>query len=186
MIQLERPKLQWRKYNKQLLRQYPSRAFLPQALVSISHQRIYLLHKRNLLAVYPVSTSRFGTGNIQGSYRTPLGVHCVAAKIGDGKPIMTPFVGRQAGRQLAAVNPLPSNSKEDVITTRILWLSGLQSRINQGGYVDSARRTIYIHGTINENRIGIPSSVGCIRMKNKNVCLVFATLAIDSLVYIIK
>ena len=40
--------------------------------------------------------------------------------------------------------------KEDVITTRILWLDGLEIGKNKGGNVDSKSRYIYIHGTAEE------------------------------------
>ena len=66
--------------------------------------------------------------------------------------------------------------KEDVITTRILWLDGLEIGKNKGGNVDSKSRYIYIHGTAEEGLIGEPASLGCIRMKNADViCLLYTS-----------
>jgi len=62
---------------------------------------------------------------------------------------------------------------EDVITSRILWLDGLEDGVNKGGDVDSKERFIYIHGTAEEGLIGKPASIGCIRMKNKDVIKLF-------------
>ena len=36
------------------------------------------------------------------------------------------------------------------ITTRILWLEGLEPGFNRGGNVDSHARYIYIHGTADQ------------------------------------
>ena len=49
---------------------------------------------------------------------------------------------------------------EDVITSRILWLDGLEDGVNKGGDVDSKERFIYIHGTAEEGLIGKPASIG--------------------------
>ena len=43
---------------------------------------------------YEVSTSKFGVGETNNSFQTPRGAHCIRAKIGDGAPINTVFIGR--------------------------------------------------------------------------------------------
>ena len=53
--------------------------------------------------------------------------------------------------------------------TRLLWLTGEEPGVNQGGNVDSYNRYIYIHGTNDEAKIGTPSSHGCIRLRNDDV-----------------
>ena len=88
------------------------------------------------------STSRFGIGEVQDSNRTPLGLHCIAEKVGEGAPPGTVFkerevVGRTSDPKFARAG----------ITTRIMWLQGLEPGFNQGGNVDTHARTIYIHGT---------------------------------------
>ena len=105
-------------------------------------------------------------------------------KIGEGEPLYRRFKARQATDKIAALNLYATLSSEDAICTRILWLAGLEPKVNQGGYYDSQRRYIYIHGTTDEKRIGRPSSVGCIRMKNKDVVEVFDVLDCNSIVYI--
>lgn len=106
-------------------------------------------------------------------------------KIGEGQPLLRYFKARRTTNKIASVNRYATISKADTVCTRILWLGGLEPRINQGGYCDSERRYIYIHGTTDEKRIGRPSSIGCIRMKNLDVLKVFDTLQQNSIVYII-
>ena len=63
--------------------------------------------------------------------------------------------------------------KEDVVQSRILWLSGLETNINKGEGVDSFSRYIYIHGTPEEWLLGSKASKGCIRMSNEDVIELF-------------
>ena len=42
-----------------------------------------------------------------------------------------------------------------------MWLSGEEYGVNKGNGIDSYERYIYIHGTNEEGRIGIPSSWVC-------------------------
>lgn len=133
---------------------------------------------------YPVSTSQYGLGSVYGSYKTPLGTHAVVAKIGDGEPLLTRFVERRASGETVSLNPYATISRSDMICTRILWLTGLEPNLNQGGQRDSKHRCIYLHGTVDEKRIGRPSSIGCIRMRNQDVKELFDVLRVDSLVHI--
>ncbi len=68
-----------------------------------------------------------------------------------------------------------------MITARILWLSGMESGVNEGGNVDSHARWIYIHGTADECSLGTPSSHGCIRMHNSDVIALFDKVPIGEL-----
>ena len=79
-----------------------------------------------------------------------------------------------------------ADGRDDAVCTRILRLAGLEPRLNQGGFCDSYRRCIYVHGTPHEGHIGQPASIGCIRMKNTDVVRLFDTLCIGSLIYIFK
>ena len=167
-----------------MLRTYPKYAKHPLALIDISMQRLYLIKHLHLCAQYPISTSHYGIGSAKGSLKTPQGAHRVAEKIGEGESLYRCFKARQATDKMASLNPYTTISVEDAICTRILWLAGLEPKVNQGGYCDSQRRYIYIHGTTDEKRIGRPSSVGCIRMKNKDVVEVFDILECNSIVYI--
>ncbi len=182
---LSRPRFKWETLVRGLRRRYPRRAHLPLAVVSVASQRLYLVERRRLVADYPVSTSRFGVGSKQHSFRTPLGAHRVRGKIGTGREPLTLFKGRRETRARATLNPLATVSKGDAVCTRVLWLDGLEPRRNRGGCFDSARRCIYIHGTVDERRLGRPSSIGCVRMGNVDVVELFDALAEDSLVCLI-
>ena len=143
-------------------------------IVSIEKQRLYCIdHQGNILIEYPVSTSVFGTGSENGSFKTPLGEHSIAQKIGAGSAINEVFIGREPQGILEELRhggkPLP----EDIITSRILWLQGEESGLNMGEGIDSYQRYIYIHGTSEEVKIGHPASHGCVRMKNKDVIELF-------------
>ena len=93
---------------------------------------------------YPCSTSRFGPGNAEGSEKTPVGLHRIAEKYGDGEPLGMIFSSREPTGKTAAVNHSPTPSGADLITTRILRLEGLQPGLNKGRGIDSYERYIYI------------------------------------------
>ena len=131
-----------------------------QILVSVRDQKLALLEQGNLLATYPVSTSKFCVGDRCGSYGTPLGRFAVAQKIGDGAPIGTVFKDRRRTGEIVAAN----SPGRDPIVTRIIWLRGLEQQ-NANAY----RRMIYIHGTPEERSIGHPASYGCIRMCSRDI-----------------
>jgi lipoprotein-anchoring transpeptidase ErfK/SrfK len=129
-------------------------------LVSVSDQRMLLLRDGKPLKSYPVSTSKFGLGSQEGSYRTPLGSMEIARKIGDGQPTGMVFKGRRPTGEI-----LPPNAAgRDPIVSRILWLDG-KDHHNRNTF----SRLIYIHGTPEEWRLGRPASYGCIRMGMKDV-----------------
>ena len=131
---------------------------------------------------YAVSTARNGLGNQKDSYQTPTGVHRIAEKIGANEPSGMVFRGRQATGELAADL---DNREEDQITSRILWLQGLEPGFNQGDECDSYDRYIYIHGTSDEQRIGEPVSAGCVRMRNRDVIELFDNVDIGAFVLIL-
>jgi hypothetical protein len=124
------------------------------------------------------STSRFGTGQQEGSYRTPLGLHHIAQKIGAGRPIGTVFRSRQANGFVWQGQP------EAPIAHRILWLEGLDPGWNRGGAVDSFRRYIYIHGLAHEPSLGRPASRGCIHLAAADLLPLFDVLPVGTLVWI--
>lgn len=117
-----------------------------------------------LVKKYPCSTSRFGIGQTEGSNCTPLRLHRIAEKIGAGAAEGTVFKGRQAIGHIS--QPELANSK---ITTRIMWLEGLEPGFNRGGQVDSHARYIYIHGTADQASIGKPASCGCVHLADSDL-----------------
>lgn len=120
-----------------------------------------------------ISTAKNGAGERKGSERTPRGRHTIRAKIGAGVPANTVFVSRRPtgeiySRALRALYP-----QRDWILTRILWLSGLEPGKNRLGAVDTMQRYIYIHGAPDEDTMGVPSSHGCVKMRNADVIALF-------------
>jgi lipoprotein-anchoring transpeptidase ErfK/SrfK len=131
--------------------------------VSIRDQRLTLKESETPIRTYPVSTSRFGVGTEQGSMKTPTGRFRVAAKIGGDMPSGTVFQSRVP---LKPDDPPPPT--EDLVMSRILWLDGLDKH-----NANTRDRFIYIHGTKHEDKIGIPASHGCVRMRNADVVELF-------------
>lgn len=122
---------------------------------------------------YPVSTAANGTGEINGSFRTPRGRHIVRAKIGAGAPENSVFVRRRPTGEIWSPDLAAAHQGRDWILTRILWLSGREPGINRLGQVDTMRRHIYIHGSPDTVEMGRPGSIGCIRMRNRDVVDLF-------------
>ena len=152
--------------------------------VYLSRQKLVAAHGGKVLKTFPVSTSRFGAGNLLNSEKTPLGRHRIAQKIGAGAPVNTIFKNRVDTRSVSAVNLSDQPAVEDRITSRILWLEGLEPGVNRGKGVDSHRRQIYIHGTPDEGLIGRPASHGCIRMRNADVVQLFDWVEVGTVVTI--
>ena len=129
-------------------------------VISAREQKLVLLEKGQLVATYPISTSKFGLSDRPGSYGTPLGELEVADKIGDGAPVGTVFKDRRRTGEVIAVNA----PGRDPIVTRIMWLRGRELR-NRNAFA----RDIYIHGTPEERNIGLRASYGCIRMRSTDI-----------------
>ena len=131
---------------------------------------------------YPISTAANGMGNRLDSFKTPIGTHRIRHKIGGGESRGTIFEARESTGRIASSL---DNREKDEITSRILWLDGLQEGINRGGVYDTYSRYIYIHGTSDEKRIGEAVSAGCIRMKNDDVIELFDEVLVDDIVVIL-
>lgn len=155
-------------------------------IVHVPEQRLDLYHHGKKVASWPVSTSRYGTGNRKNSERTPLGVHRIAKKIGAGAPLGTLFRARRDTGRTIPIITTDQAAAGDYVTSRILWLRGVQPGIDEGGDVDTYSRYIYIHGTPEEGRIGRPFSHGCIRMRNADVIKLFRQVKVGTLVDIVN
>ena len=153
--------------------------------VSIENQKMYRVQSKDIIETYDISTSKYGIGNQMGSNKTPTGLHKINSKYGHKTPVNGRMIGRVFYGQIAKIFSDTTTSKTDDITSRILWLEGLENGINKGDNIDSYKRYIYIHGTSEEGRIGIPSSHGCVRMKNKDVIDLFNEVAIGTFVLIL-
>ncbi len=137
-------------------------------LVSIADQKLLLLQDKIKIAEYPISTSKFGIGNKSGSKMTPLGYHIIKEKVGDNVPQNSIYKDDNFTKEIAVID-YKKIDEDDLITSRVMKLVGLESGINKGGEVDSFERGIWIHGTVAECDIGSPASHGCIRMKNEDI-----------------
>jgi len=131
-----------------------------QMIVSVTDQRMLLVHDGKPVKSYPISTSKFGIGSENNSNRTPLGRMEVARKIGEGAPTGMVFKSRRPTGEVLR----PNAPGRDPIVSRILWLNGTEQH-NRNTY----GRCVYIHGTPEEWRLGSPASYGCIRMGMKDV-----------------
>lgn len=133
---------------------------------------------------YTISSARNGAGQLKGSFSTPLGRHIVRAKIGTGQPENTVFVGRRPTGEIYSPALGAQFPGRDWILTRILWLSGCEIRHNRLGEVDTMRRYIYIHGSPDSVPMGMPGSIGCIRMRNPDVMDLFDSVPAGTVVEI--
>ena len=141
--------------------------------VSIARQEMTLWDDEKSLARYHVATAKNGAGQRSGSECTPLGEHLIRAKIGQDKPANTVFVGRRPTGEIFSPELADQYPKRDWILTRILWLSGTEPGLNRLGSVDTMRRYIYIHGAPDSHPMGVPSSHGCIKMRNADIISLF-------------
>jgi len=122
---------------------------------------------------YSVSTARNGPGEKNGSFCTPRGAHIVRAKIGAGQPVNTVFVRRRPTGEIWSPGLHAKYPGRDWMLTRLLWLSGCEPGFNRLGDVDTMRRYIYIHGAPDSAEMGKPGSIGCIRMRNRDIVELF-------------
>ena len=152
--------------------------------IDISLQRLYLVDNSTIISSYPISSSKYGEGSKQNSFKTPLGSHMIKEMIGDQVPKNTIFISRINTQREAKIIHDQENSDNDYVTTRIMWLDGLEDGKNKGKGVDSYKRYIYIHGTHEEGLIGQKASHGCIRMFNSDVIELFSVVKKGTKVYI--
>jgi len=152
--------------------------------VNIDKQSMYLLKKGTISRAFKISTSYYGTGSETNSFKTPLGKHEIYKKIGEDLPINAILKGRVWNGAIANVITDDIDTDFDHVTSRILWLDGLEEGKNKGAGVDSRSRYIYIHGTAEEGLIGKPASDGCIRMYNSEVIELFGLVEEKAQVWI--
>ena len=137
--------------------------------IDAARQELTLLDGDKVVKRYAVSTAKNGLGEKNGSFCTPRGRHIVRAKIGAGQPPGTVFVRRRPTGEVWTPEMHAKYPGRDWILTRILWLSGKEPGKNRLGDVDTMRRYIYIHGSHEMAEMGKPGSIGCVRMRNKDI-----------------
>jgi Uncharacterized protein conserved in bacteria len=147
-----------------------------QIVISARDQKLALLDRGIVMAIYPVSTSKFGLGDWQRSSYTPLGKLEIAKKIGDNAPPGAVFKDRRRTGEIV----LPDSPGRDPIVTRILWLRGLEPQ-----NANAFSRYIYIHGTPEERFTGMPASYGCIRMRSNDIISLYENVGVGAEVTIV-
>lgn len=156
-------------------------------VVDIQKQTLALLHRDKIQQMYTISTSKRGPGQKVDTFKTPLGLHRIHEKIGDGIPPYGIFHRRQF---VGVWEPKPRHQHfKDYVSTRILRLEGLQPGFNRGRdrlgrIVDTAQRAVYIHGTTMEWKLGAPSTKGCVHMRADDVIRLFNSVPVGTLVWI--
>ena len=140
-------------------------------IVSVQYQELALINNDKLQHTFSISTSKNPPSCVENSFGTPLGLHALADKIGDGEPEGMVFKGRVPISHFSELSP--EEQKRNLITTRIIRLRGLESGYNCGDGFDSYNRYIYIHGTNHEDRVGQPFSGGCVEMYNSDIIQLF-------------
>ena len=153
--------------------------------VSIKQQKLYHIQHDSIIKEYIISSSAYGIGSASGSNKTPIGLHNIREKYGEKTPINGKMIERVFHGNIATIYTDETKSKTDDVTSRILWLEGLEKGKNKGKGIDSFNRYIYIHGTSEEGRLGKPTSHGCIRMKNKEVIDLYKLVEVGTLVLIL-
>jgi len=154
-------------------------------LVSVDQQKLWHFHGAGCDS-YTISTARAGRGCVQDSHQTPTGLHQVSEKIGAGAPTGMVFKARQPTGKVWSEWP---TAEDNLITSRILWLAGLEPGHNAGAnaagqVVDTKQRYVYVHGTNQHANLGQPNSHGCVLLADTDVIALFDRVSVGTLVYI--
>jgi hypothetical protein len=153
-------------------------------IVRIGVATLQFFRNGSVVKSYVISTSNRPPSNIANSLGTPRGLHEIAERIGGGQPAGTVFKSRvPTGRHFSEVRQ-EDGGPVNLITSRILWLRGLEQGVNLGGDVDTHDRYIYIHGTHREEDIGRRMSAGCVLMRNLDIIELFDEVRTGDLVWI--
>lgn len=152
--------------------------------VRISTATLQFFRRGELVKSYVASTSKRPPSNVKHSLGTPRGLHEIAERIGAGQPPGMVFKSRApTGRHFSEMLEREPDI-ENLITSRILWLRGLEPGVNRGGEVDTYGRYVYIHGTNHDERIGEPLSAGCVLMRNLDIVELYEEVRTGDLVWI--
>lgn len=176
----------------ELAKKYPAYATLLQSgdvlYVDIQAQTLTHYYARSPLQAYKISTGAKPPSCIAESFGTPLGLHCVAEKHGHDAPIGMVFKSRKP--QGKCYWDYPSDAP-NLITSRILWLKGLEPGYNSGidtnlnKPCDTYNRYVYIHGTNREDALGKDNiSAACVLMANKDIIDLFDKVSEGCFVFI--
>lgn len=155
-------------------------------VVDVLRQEMHLFQNMQFVKTYRISTGEKGIGQVENSGKTPLGLHTVVEKIGEGEDPFTIFKSRKPQEE-----SFNENNESRQIVGRILWLKGKEEGFNsgrnvQGEVVDSYERYIYIHGTNQVNKIGSASSAGCVCLLPQDMVELYDLVELGASVYIAR
>jgi hypothetical protein len=152
-------------------------------VVRIETQTMQFYRGGELVRSHVISTSKRPPSNMKDSLGTPRGLHVIAERIGAGQPPGMVFKARvPTGKHFSELPD--ADQHPNLITSRILWLRGLEPGVNAGGNVDTYERYVYIHGTNHEDRLGMPQSAGCVLMANREIVELYEEVRAGDLVWI--
>ncbi len=154
--------------------------------VRISTSTLQFYRLGELVKSYVVSTSKRPPSNLKNSLGTPRGLHEIAERIGAGQPPGMVFKSRTpTGRHFSELLTSEDGFNDNLITSRILWLRGLEPGVNRGGDVDTYERYVYLHGTNHHTRIGQPLSSGCVLLRDLDIIELYEQVRVGDLVWIV-
>lgn len=152
-------------------------------VVRIETQTLQFYRAGELVKSHVISTSKRPPSNVKDSLGTPRGLHVIAERIGAGQPPGMVFKARvPTGKHFSELPD--ADQHPNLITSRILWLRGLEPGVNAGANVDTYDRYIYIHGTNHEDRLGKPQSAGCVLMSNREIVELYEEVRAGDFVWI--
>jgi hypothetical protein len=152
-------------------------------VVRLGAQTLQFYRGGVLALAYPVSTSLRPPSNVRNSLGTPRGLHDIAERVGGGQPPGMVFKARvPTGRHFSEFSE--EENRANLVTTRILWLRGLEPGVNLGGEMDTHSRYIYLHGTNHEDKIGQPCSAGCVLLRNLDIIALHDEVRVGDMVWI--
>lgn len=152
----------------------------PYLVQSIESQSLMVCVRETVIRQYDSSTSRFGVGCPENSFKTPVGIHRITEKIGSGAPRGRIFRDRKD----TGIDWDGGLEGDNLILTRILRFEGLEEGINRGPGVDSLERCIYIHGTNRGDLVGAPLSHGCLCLRSDDILDLYEAVEPGTLIYI--
>jgi hypothetical protein len=170
----------------EMMQYYDAKFLVTVLYVDIATQQLLMVSGESILKSYSISTSKYGSGFDNNSFKTPLGLHKIKNKFGEGQKRGTVFYDRLPTKDIAKIYTDSTDLATYFITTRILWLDGQEHKINKGMPRDSYERFIYIHGTHEEGLIGKPASMGCVRMRNDDIVELYSKVHEGTFVIIVE
>ncbi len=153
-------------------------------IAALGEKKLHIHAAGKLAESLPFSYGSRPVSCRENSLGTPLGLHEITARIGDGEPHGMIFKGRvpigECWHERADAGP----GQRNFVTTRILRLKGLEAGLNAGPGIDSFDRYIYIHGTNHPERFPENISHGCLLMLDADLVNLFNLVATGTHVFI--